>query len=970
MQEFVPGQRWINDAQLQIGLGSVLSTDLRTVTVIFLATGETFVYSKESVPLTRVQFAPGDQIITHDELAVEVMAVDEQQGLISYTGKDSIGKIHTIDESLLSNFIQLNRPKERLFNGQIDRDIWFELRYKTRQIQSRIARNPLHGLIGGRVSLIPHQLYIANSVASRFAPRVLLADEVGLGKTIEAGMIVHQQLVTERVSRVLVVVPESLVHQWLVEMRRRFNLMFSLFDEDRYESLVDVDEHSGEPIPGQVNPFQTEQLVLCSLEFLSMRPEIFRQCRDSDWDLMVVDEAHHLQWSEQDPGFEYQLIDQLAQNISGILLLTATPEQLGKSSHYARLRLLDPERFPSFARFEEEERQYRPIADAVDALLAGEDLSESTCQVLGHLLGPETVQSVLRDNAKSLDDSEAGSARQAIVEKLLDHHGTGRVLFRNTRATVEGFPRRDLIAYPLDLPEEYRTFLKIFRESQFSDAQLLLCPELLFQVADENQENSWVAIDPRVGQLVSILKDARPEKVLVITASADTALDICGYLKANQGINSAVFHEDMTMLERDRAAAWFADQSSGTQVMICSEIGSEGRNFQFLHNLVLFDLPLNPDLLEQRIGRLDRIGQLQTIRIHVTYLNDSAQEIMFHWYHSGLDAFEHTCPTGYSVFELVEDELLQVLHDPDADYSGIISRTRQLGEEFTEALQQGRDRLLEYNSCRPGVANALLEQAVAQDSESELQQYMELVFDCLGVEHEIHSEGCYTVNAATHLMMPFPELPEDGMTVTYDREVALSYEDIDYLSWDHPLVRGAVDLVQSSELGNTAVVALPLEGVKRGTFVLESIFVLESASTQQSHSSRYLPPTTIRVMIDQSGKRLDHLASPDSMVQAGEKLQPAMIRKLVNMRQGLLRKMVRASEKFAQTLAPGVIQVARAKSSDQLSGEIHRLEELRRVNPNIRDEEIQFLQGQLQVINHKLDSASTRLDAIRVIIAT
>ncbi len=970
MQDFIPGQRWINDAQLQMGLGSVLSTDFRTVTVIFLATGETFVYSKESVPLTRVQFAPGDQIITHEDMVLEVLAVEEHQGLIAYTGKDTAGDLHIVDESLLSNFIQLNRPKERLFNGQVDRDLWFELRYKTRQIQSQLASNPMHGLTGGRVSLIPHQLYIANIVANRYAPRVLLADEVGLGKTIEAGMIIHQQLVTERASRVLIVVPESLVHQWLVEMLRRFNLMFKIFDAERFDSLVDIDEHSGEPLPGQVNPFQTEQLVLCSLGFLSSRPEIFRQCRDSGWDLMVVDEAHHLQWSEQDPGFEYQLIDQLAGNTNGILLLTATPEQLGKSSHYARLRLLDPERFPSYSRFEEEERQYRPIADAVDALLKGQDLTQDIRKTLEKLLGHDEVASILPGTATPEPGSEAIAARQQIVEKLLDHHGTGRVLFRNTRSTVKGFPQRELVAYPVELPAQYVELLKIFRQGQFSDAQLLLCPELLFQVVNESEGAHWVKVDTRVGQLVSIVKASRPEKILVIAASADTVLDLAVYLKVNEGIDCAVFHEDLTMLERDRAAAWFADQVSGTQVMICSEIGSEGRNFQFLHNLVLFDLPLNPDLLEQRIGRLDRIGQQHNIRIHVPYLRDSAQEIMFHWYHDGLGAFENTCPTGYSVFEQVEDDLLEVLHIPGMDYADIIHRTRELGEHFTEILQNGRDRLPEYNSCRPLIAANLLEQAVVQDQESGLQEYMELVFDCLGIDYEIHSEGCYAINAGTHLLMPFPQLPEDGMTVTYDRQLALSYEDIDFLSWDHPLVRGAMDLVQASEFGNTAVVALPLAGVARGAFVMETIFVLESASTQDSHSSRYLPPTTIRVMIDQNGKRLDQLDSPGVLDAGGEKLKPVMIRKLIVMKEGLLRNMVRASEKFAQTLAPGVIEAAGEKSNAQLQGEIRRLEALQKINPNIRDQEIRFLQRQLEVINHKLSSASVRLDAMRVIVAT
>ncbi|NKB78042.1 MAG: hypothetical protein GKR96_13655 [Gammaproteobacteria bacterium] len=337
MQEFIPGQRWINSAQLEMGLGSVLKTDFRTVTVIFLATGETFVYAKESVPLTRVRFAPGDHIVTYENLELEVISVEEKEGMLIYQGVNDSGEVTQVEESLLNNFIQLNRPTERLFNGQVDRNQWFDLRYKTRLKVTELAFDKLSGLVDGRVSLIPHQLYIANEVASRYAPRELLADEVGLGKTIEAGMILHHQLVTERVKRVLIVVPESLTHQWLVEMLRRFNLMFKVFDEARVDAFRDEDDEDDSPL--EQNPFSSEQLVLCSLEFLSSRADIFKSCRDATWDLMVVDEAHHLQWSEDEPGFEYQLIEQLAQQTSGVLLLTATPEQLGKSSHFARLRV-------------------------------------------------------------------------------------------------------------------------------------------------------------------------------------------------------------------------------------------------------------------------------------------------------------------------------------------------------------------------------------------------------------------------------------------------------------------------------------------------------------------------------------------------------------------------------------------------------------------------------------------------------
>ncbi len=972
MADFKPGQRWINDAQLSMGLGTVLSTDFRTVTIIFMATGETFVYAKESVPLTRVRFSPGDHIITQEGDAMEVEAVAEEAGLYTYAARIPGGELESVPESRLNNHIELSRPTERLFNGQVDRESWFDLRYQTRLLSAAMAEDPLRGLIGGRVSLIPHQLYIANEVANRYAPRVLLADEVGLGKTIEAGMIIHHQLVTERARRVLIVVPESLVHQWLVEMLRRFNLHFRIFDSERMEAHAEVGEFDDEETVAAIraeNPFLSTQLVLTSLEFLCSDPATYKKCCDAEWDLLVVDEAHHLEWSKDDPGFEYQLVENLARRIPGILLLTATPEQLGRSGHFARLRLLDPDRFPNYDRFLAEEADYEPIARSVDAILgASGAVNGGALDEVRRRLGAGYDADIDLLGRSGMAAEDRAEARERVLEALVDRHGTGRVLFRNTRAAVKGFPGREVHHYPLSLPEAYATAFEEIAGGELSEMQLLLCPELLYQVISDSPP--WTEVDPRVANLADILQRHRREKILVIAASAETVLDLADWLRVSRGINAAVFHEGMSLLERDRAAAYFADHAAGTQVLICSEIGSEGRNFQFAHHLVLFDLPLNPDLLEQRIGRLDRIGQAQTIHLHVMFMQDTAQEVMYHWYHEGLDAFTRTCPVGHAVYGRVKEELTRVLHDPARRYAGLVAESAAHYRELTDALQQGRDRLLEYNSCRPAEAEHLRQLALSHDRNSTLQGYMETVFDCFGVDCEIHSEGCFAVNPGSHMTMPLPALPDDGMTVTYDRATALSFEDVSYLTWDHPLVTGVMDVLLGGELGNTSVIAAPVEGVNRGTILLEALFVLESASDAKVQSSRYLAPTTIRTFIDQTGKRHDRLPSHRTLDHPGEPLRPEFVRRILTTRYTLLRKMVTASETLAKRLAPDILERAVERGRAVLEREISRLESLGEVNANVRDEELAHLRGELERLTGRLAASGLRLDALRVIIAT
>ncbi len=971
MNNFLPGQRWISDAELQMGLGTVLTVEHRTVTVVFLATGETRTYAKESAPLTRVAFAAGDSVRSHKGWTLHIESVSEEAGLLTYMGKKADGSRAQLAEGELDNLIRLNRPAERLFTGQIDADKWFVLRHETLQQAGRLARSDLRGLTGGRTSLIPHQLYIAHEVANRYAPRVLLADEVGLGKTIEAGLILHQQLLTERARRVLIVVPESLMHQWLVEMLRRFNLFFSVFDEER---CLAVEESSG-----QDNPFQAEQLVLTTLEFFVSHPGRHRQALEAGWDLLVVDEAHHLVWSPEQPSHEYRLVEQLAAATAGVLLLTATPEQLGKASHFARLRLLDPDRFHDFEAFVAEEAAYEPVAQAVEALLGEEPLDETTSHTLAATLNEGDNRQLL---ATARDPKAAPQAQRAarlsLVEHLLDRHGTGRVLYRNTRTAVRGFPERRLHAWPLSLPDEYADCLADFHQSGVSEPQLLLSPELLYQTSSSMALPNWTTIDPRVEWLAGQLKKLHPAKVLLICASADTAMDLAETLRSRAGIHAALFHEGMSLIERDRAAAYFADPEFGSQVLLCSEIGSEGRNFQFAHHLVLFDLPLNPDLLEQRIGRLDRIGQQETIEIHVPYLEQSAQEVMLQWYHEGLGAFEHTCPAGHSVFVQIRETLLEALHQLDeredeglADLPALITTTRQLHQEMNEALHRGRDRLLEYNSCRPYVAEALAARATAEDIASTLPVYLEQLFDCYGVDSEPHSEQALIIRPGEQMQTShFPGLHEEGMTVTLDRATALANEDMHFVTWDHPLVRGAMEMVLSNELGNSAATSIQTPEIKAGTLLLECLYILESASSEALQGSRYLPPTVLRVVVDQQGRDHTSTLAAKIITASASPVDSETASRIVKAYAEALREMIGQAEQIARRQAPSYLTEAHTQTRETLRGEIDRLHALRQVNPNVREEEIAFFEQQYQALEQVLDSATPRLDAVRVIVTT
>ena len=228
--------------------------------------------------LKRIEFKLGDQICSQSGLELTVESITIHRGVLHYAGQD-----RKLSESDLAACVSLHQPEDRLFNGHVDSSHSFTLRYQSLRMQAERLQSELAGFIGGRVDLIPHQLYIAKTVTARQLPRVLLADEVGLGKTIEACLILHRLHQTGRADRILIIVPDALVHQWFVELMRRFNLVFRLFSQENKVS--------------EQNPFLEQPLFICSLKELSTDPHLAAKAIAADWDLVVVDEAHHLDWS-------------------------------------------------------------------------------------------------------------------------------------------------------------------------------------------------------------------------------------------------------------------------------------------------------------------------------------------------------------------------------------------------------------------------------------------------------------------------------------------------------------------------------------------------------------------------------------------------------------------------------------------------------------------------------------------------
>ncbi len=914
---FAIGQRWISETENSLGLGMITDLDFRSVTLHFPATDETRIYAVAQAPLTRIVLNKGEQLHHQAGWQGEVLDVQEMNGLLFYLVKNAQGEDVIVNEKELSPIISFSQAKDRLFSSQIDRSEHFALRYQTLLHQQAQFQSPLRGLRGNRAGLIPHQLHIAQEVGNRVNPRVLLADEVGLGKTIEAGMILQNQLFTEKVQRVLIIVPETLQHQWLVEMLRRFNLHFSLFDEERCEDFAEQ----------AINPFSTESLIICALDWLKAHPNRVQQAIEAEFDCLIVDEAHHLAWSENAPSAAYLLVEQLANAIPSVLLLTATPEQLGLESHFARLRLLDPERFYDYQAFLKEQENYQPVADAVQSLLSEKPLSAVEKNHISDLLNEQDVEPLFKALACH-NDEEKQAARQELIQNLIDRHGTSRILFRNTRQGVKGFPYRVYHQVTIDATE-----------------------------ADE-----------KIHWLIDFLKSHRNEKILVICKTAQTAIQLEQILREKEAIRSAVFHERMSIIERDRAAAYFADAENGAQVLLSSSIGSEGRNFQFACHLVLFDLPENPDLLEQCIGRLDRIGQTRDVQIYVPCLSGSAQQDLARWYHEGLNAFEQTCPIGMALFEQYET-LLKVRSENKADFEQLILQTQKQAKALRLALEKGRDRLLELNSNGGEKAQRLAGEIAQTDNSPQLVNFALNLFDIIGVEQDDLGENSIVITPTGTMLVPdFPGLKEEGVTVTFDRQLALAREELEFLTWDHPMIRQGIDLIASGDIGKAAMALLVNKQLPAGTLLVELIYMIESQSPKGLQLNRFLPPTPVRLLLDSKGNDLAGQVNFDTLQNKLKLLSKDIANKMVKMARPNIEQLIKLGEHKITEIAQAQIREASRLADQTLSTELNRLIALKAVNKNIRQVEIDVLEKQRLVSLEELSKASWRLDSLRVIV--
>lgn len=904
---FIPGQRWYSQTEPELGLGLVEAVEGRQVVIAFPAREVERRYASKDPPLVRVRLTVGQRARGRGDVDFSVEEVVEEGALLVYRGAGG-----ELAEADLDAELDVSTPENRLYNGQVDDFRLFDLRRDALAIRHRMLASPARGFLGGRIRFFDHQLSIAQDVCERHRVRVLLADEVGLGKTIEALLILHRLLLTGRVETALVLVPPALVHQWLAEAYLRFNLVLRVMGAG---GAIDVES---EDLPEQL---LDAQLFVCPLGV-----ELDESFAEASWDIAIVDEAHHLQ-----PGStEFALVEGLAARVEHMVFLSATPDRDGEEAHFKRLALLDPARFHDFAAYDRESAHYRVLATVADRLAKGEALTVEDRELLEKRLA----------GLDGLLDGEKG--HRQLLERLLDLHGIGRVMFRNVRARVPGFPRR--VFEPVELAGG-----KVAR----------LRREFLADIGrDDSFRLTGAVADPRTRWLGEFLAAHPGEKVLVLCATR-AKVEAFAEALVTPKRKVARFHEQMGVIERDRQAAWFLD-AGGPQLVISSAIGAEGRNFQVARHLVLLDLPLSADRLEQAIGRVDRIGQGVAVHIHALAVAGTPQARLRRWYDEALQVFSRPWHGAPALEREFGGELIEALLAPgDGAMEALINKGHKRNAAIVAELETGRDRLLELASF-DGAAARRLQAAIAEvEADGELESFMLEAFERGGLDVEALGKRSYAVRAGLDYHRPFPGFSGREMAVTFDRDTALARPDRALLTWDHPLVRDCLDSL--FEVGNAGVARCVGEAPG---LLLEALYVAEPTIARKLRADRFLPPTPIRVLVDMNGREVEHESRA-----LRERLEPvdSAVLELPQVGESLPGLLERARE-IATGRGPAIAAAAREHMRAELEPVVARLVELAQVNPSVGREEIDVARGELAALDQGLRGVRVRLDGLRLIL--
>jgi SNF2 family DNA or RNA helicase len=733
-------------------------------------------------------------------------------------------------------------------------------------LRNEHRNNDLVSLDGARVDVKPHQVSVVHRVVSNMPHRYLLCDEVGLGKTIEAAMVIKELRARGEALRVLVIVPASLTRQWQFELKSKFNEVFSILNSETIRAIA------GER--PEENPFTRYESVIVSKDWISNKDRA-KLAAEAAWDLIIVDEAHHARKHQDGTETQlykavYGLTDIAKFPDRAVLFLTATPMQLAAQELYSLIEMVDPTLFPSVEAFNGHRQALPQLNELASMIEAASDLSSL----------PEKATNLLSDwlqiTIEHARELLASGDKADILDSLGKKHLITEVLIRNRKVNVLKFSERRAHRWNVELTEEeknvidaiedyvelgYRnaasaklnsigflmtTYQKMMASSLRTIGDSLKRRLVKLEGLSTNQELSEEEIQPlledlnldsedksiaqavgnplitdtEVDQLRGLVRmldeikiDSKARalvnnmeelansdvpKVLIFTEYRGTQNYLADVLR-EAGWTVNLFHGSQTAQKKDDSVEAFRS-GEGRQVLIATEAGAEGRNFQFCHMLINYDLPWNPMTVEQRIGRVDRMGQQNTVLVFNFCVLGSIEERVLDVLEKRINLFEITVGGLDPILGEVAGDLRTIMQKARLDRPSAIDALGKRLEGDVMAARQAGERLQDLFMDTKSYSVEIAERIIGQRSEVDAAT-QELFMKRLLKTHNTYMSRDddlkeYKVVFHAPFIGKHPDLfrhPQDKTRrVVFRNDERPDSDYVQYLAFGHPVIEAAV----------------------------------------------------------------------------------------------------------------------------------------------------------------------------------
>ena len=710
---------------------------------------------------------------------------------------------------------------------------WFDLRSQALQLQIAHEQGQLLSISNSLVRLEPYQLACVNWVMQKLRQRALIADDVGLGKTIEAGLILKELTARNRADRVLFVVPAHLQKKWIRDMDRFFDIRLTPADRQWVEGER---RRLGE----ETNIWdQDHQHLVTSMAFLR-RDEFQAELDEAFWDVVVVDEAHKAAKRGESPSQTSKMVDRVADNSDSLLLLSATPHD-GKGEAFRSLvEYIDPflvaedqdlskeavdrimirrgkqtiydddgERiFPnrevktaSIQMTHEERQFYRAVTDYVKNVYnRSEKLNEPAVGFAMALMQKRLVSSI-------------GAIKATLSRRLatiVEEQSTGTSLSDEAKAYLDG---EDLDEDDKQKAESELGGLTIAE----SDAQL---EEEIETLRDLVSLAEGIPVDSKAQKvrryIQELLEDQPNEKVLLFTEYRDTLDYILDLVKDEPWADEIlVIHGDIDKDDRSDIEDEFNHGQS--RLLFATDAASEGIDLQHsCHIMVNYELPWNPNRLEQRIGRLHRYGQDKEVKVWNFSFEDTREGEIFEMLQNKVEAIRGKLGNTADVLGMLDginvDSLIMDSIQNDEPASATKEELESLIDERQQTLSEWYERSLIDTTTFDEASRQKIQEVMDQSedvygSEADIRAFFEQGISVLGGSVETAGDNLFRANLPEQLQQP-PDSDQYG-PFTFDREFAMDHDGIEYISPDNEIVQGLMREVLESDRGDVGLKLLP-----------------------------------------------------------------------------------------------------------------------------------------------------------------